>query len=259
MGSYISFSAWLLTGLAFSACQPAVETSATTEAPASASRAQPPVVQHYGAMRNFMMQGDLAGKVQLDTLARTHLYGLGVAEGLKGEYLLWDGRAARTRVAPTTGTTTDTAWTGRAALLVTSRVSRWQPAEPVPAAVTDLPALEQFIVERAARQGLDTSQAFVFRLEGKPEQVQWHVMEWPGGAAKQHTMQNHKQYAATGQLNQRAVELLGFFSRNHHGVFIHHTSLMHLHGRPMGEAFAAHVDDVRWLPGQLALQLPAVR
>ena len=214
-------------------------------------------VHVYGAMRNFMLQGNMAGKVQLDTLARPHLYGLGVAEGLQGEYLLWDGHAARTRVTSNKRTATDTAWTGRAALLVTSRVPRWQPAEAVPTTVLDESALQQFIARRAAQQGLDTSQAFVFRLQGQPEQVQWHVMDWPRGATIKHTMQNHKQYAASGQMSRQAVEMLGFFSRRHHGVFIHHTALMHLHVRPAGEAFAAHVDGLRWRPGQLRLQLPA--
>lgn len=227
----------------------------------TAARYAPPQprVRVYGAMRNFMMGPDLAGKVRLDTLARTHLYGLGVAEGLRGEYLLWDGHAAHTRVAPGNGTATDTAWTGRAALLVTSRVVRWQPAEPVPATVRDQPALQQFIARRAAQQGLGTSQAFVFRLQGQPEQVQWHVMDWPARATEQHNMQNHKQYATKGQMEGQAVELLGFFSRNHHGVFIHHTSFLHLHVRPAGQAFAAHVDGLRWRPGQLRLQLPAAR
>ena len=206
-----------------------------------------------------MMKGDLTGKVQLDTLTRTHLYGLGVAEGLRGEYLLWNGHAARTRAVSGNRTATDTAWMGRAALLVTSRVPRWHAAELVPTTVRNESALQQFIAHRAAQLGLDTSQAFVFRLQGQPEQVQWHVMEWPKGATGKHTMQNHKQYATTGQMVRQAVELLGFFSRHHHGVFIHHTSLMHLHVRPAGQAFAAHVDGLRWQPGQLSLQLPATQ
>jgi acetolactate decarboxylase len=53
------------------------------------------------------------------------------------------------------------------------------------------------------------------------------------------------------------VELLGFFSRRHQAVFTHHTTFMHLHARPAGQSFAAHVDSLRWRPGQLSLQLPA--
>ncbi|GAA4381126.1 acetolactate decarboxylase [Hymenobacter koreensis] len=237
-----------LTGLLLAGCQSAP----VSEPPATHT------VRHYGAMRTFMMKGDLSGQVQLDTLPRTNLYGLGVAEGLRGELLIWNGKAAHTRVAAGNSTATDTAWTGRAALLVTSRVPQWQPAEPVPAAVADYAALQQHIENRAAAQGLDTSRAFAFRLSGQPEQVQWHVMDWPATAGP-HTMEGHKKYATTGRFRQQQVELLGFFSRRHQAVFTHHTTFMHLHVRPANEAFAAHVDSLRWLPGQLLLHLPAAQ
>ena len=46
-----------------------------------------------GAMRNTMFKGQLAGLVQLDSLASPGTYGIGPLEYLRGELLLWDGHA----------------------------------------------------------------------------------------------------------------------------------------------------------------------
>ncbi|MBD2766935.1 acetolactate decarboxylase [Hymenobacter sp. BT664] len=213
----------------------------------------PPAVHVYGTMRNFMRQNDLSAKVALDTLRRQHLYGLGVAEGLQGELLIWNGRVATTRVTPT-GLVTDTLPQGRAALLVTSAVPRWK-AQPVPATVRTASELEAF-VERSARQRGIQNAPFAFRLAGAPAYVGWHVMQWPT-AGGQHTHDNHHRYAYRGHYTQQPAELLGFFSRQHQAVFTHHTTWMHMHVRPTGRPFAAHVDSLGLSGASLMLYLPA--
>jgi len=215
-----------------------------------------PTVRVFGAMRHFMMQGNLNGTVALDTLLRRpHLYALGVAEGLHGELLVWDGAGTLTRTAPKQGTTTKPAIGSKAALLVAAQVPRWQ-AVPVPAAVRTDAALEKLVTRHAARLGLDTTKALPFRLSGRAQAVHWHVMEWNGPAAK-HTMENHKQYAVKGRFANQPVDVLGFFSRHHQSVFTHHTTFVHLHVRPAGKAFAAHVDSLHFAPGTATLHLPS--
>jgi acetolactate decarboxylase len=216
------------------------------------------VVVVYGAMRNFMMAGDLSAHVALDTLAPAHLYGLGVAEGLNGELLILDGQAittTRARDSDRPDTRTTLGLQGRAALLVTSRVARWFPPVDVPIAVQGLTDLERFVARAARRAGLDTTRALAFRLTGSPKWVTWHVMDWPRPAAE-HTLTNHKQYAVTGHFAGQPVELLGFFSHNHKAFFTHHTRESHLHVRPAGQPFVAHVDSLALAPG-MTLLLPA--
>ncbi|UYZ64882.1 hypothetical protein [Hymenobacter weizhouensis] len=214
-----------------------------------------PAVRVYGAKRTFMMQGKLGATVALDSLLpRPHLYALGVAEGLHGELLVWDGAGALTRTAANQRTTTRSAAHSKAALLVASQVPRWQ-AVPLPAAVRSYPALEKLVARHAARLGLDTTRALPFRLEGRAVAVRWHVMEWPRPAAE-HTMQNHKQYAVQGRFANQPVEVLGFFSRQHQTIFTHHTTFVHMHVRPAGQAFAAHVDSLHFAPGTATLYLP---
>ncbi len=238
-----SFPKWLAAGLL-----------ALTLAAAPAALPAP-AVRVYGAMKNFMMGHDLSAHVALDTLAPAHLYGLGVAEGLDGELLILDGQAATTRVKDQAKrlTTSTTGMRGRAALLVTSRVARWQ-AVPVPAGLRDLGALEHFVARAAHRAGLDTTRALAFRLTGKPARVAWHVMDWPRPATE-HTMASHKQYAVKGHYAGQAVELLGFFSHDHKTIFTHHTRESHLHVRPAEQAFAAHVDSLALASG-MTLHLP---
>lgn len=215
-----------------------------------------PAVRVYGAMRNFMMGPDMNGKVKLAALPTPHLYALGVAANLKGELLAFGGPATLTTVAPFGRTTSRPAPAdAQAALLVVAQVSRWQ-AVPVPAALRHFQDLERLVARTAARRGLDTSQPLPFRLSGRPLAVRYHVMDWPRPAAE-HTMQNHKQYAAKGIFAGQPVEILGFFSREHQTVFTHHTTFVHLHVRPAGQPFAAHVDSLRFAPGAATLYLPA--
>jgi hypothetical protein len=54
-----------------------------------------------GAQRETIMNGKLAAALDLNTLAnRTHIYGLGPLEQLRGEVTIADGRPALARVAP---------------------------------------------------------------------------------------------------------------------------------------------------------------
>ena len=58
----------------------------------SASAIEVPEVKVSGAMKNIMMQGDLSAHINLDTLNKTHLFGLGPAASLKGEIMILDGK-----------------------------------------------------------------------------------------------------------------------------------------------------------------------
>jgi len=218
-----------------------------------------PTVRVYGAMRNFMMGSDLAGKVRLAKLPSANLYALGVAANLRGELLAFGGAATLTTVAANKTTVSRPAPAdAQAALLVTAQVPHWQ-AVPVPTALRSPADVERLVARTAAQRGLDTTQALPFRLSGRPEAVFYHVMDWPQPAA-QHTMQNHKQYAVKGTFTKsQPVEVLGFFSRQHQTIFTHHTTFVHLHARPARQAFAAHVDSLRFAAGTATLYLPAAR
>lgn len=217
-----------------------------------------PAVRVNGAMRNFMMGSDMGGKVRLSAVPATHRYALGVAAGLRGELLAWDGPITLTTVAAGGKTTSRPAPAeAQAALLVAATVPHWQ-ALPVTTAVRHFQDLERLVARTAAQRGLDTMVAVPFRLSGRPLAVHYHIMDWPRPAAE-HTMKNHKQYAVKGIFSNQPVEILGFFSRQHQTVFTHHTTFLHLHARPAGQAFAAHVDSLRFAAGAAVLYLPAAR
>lgn len=222
---------------------------------AAAPPAKQPVVRVYGAMRNFMMGNDLGGKVKLASLPTANLYALGVAANLRGELLAFGGPATLTTVAGGQTTSRPAPAGAQAALLVAAHVPRWQ-AVPVPGALRGHADLERLVARSAASRGLDTTQALPFRLGGRPVAVRYHVMDWPRPVAE-HTMENHKKYAVKGTFSGQPVDVLGFFSRQHQTVFTHHTTFLHLHVRPAGQAFAAHVDSLRFAPGTATLYLPA--
>jgi acetolactate decarboxylase len=219
----------------------------------SSATAQPRV-NHYGAMRTFMMQGDLRSTARMDTLLQQHqhLYGLGVAAGLQGEVMITDGDAIVTRVSPGGKLQTQPRFAGEATLLVTSSVAAWQ-AYPIPDSIYTVTALEPFISTKANANGVDTTAAFPFRLTGRIVQANWHVMDWPN-SAEIHTMQNHKQHEVKGQFLNELVEVLGFFSHQHTGIFIHHSGATHLHVRSMASGLVGHVDSLN--PSGMTLHLP---
>ncbi len=62
-------------------------------------KAENSAVHIVSAMKNVMWQGELEGKVKLDTISeREGLYGLGPLAFLKGEILLLDGEAYVSRI-----------------------------------------------------------------------------------------------------------------------------------------------------------------
>ena len=59
-------------------------------------------------------------------------------------------------------------------------------------------------------------------------------------------------------MNNREVEMLGFYSNTHHAIFTHHTTNMHIHVKTGGNGIAGHVDDLLLESGML-LMLPSIK
>jgi len=194
-----------------------------------------------GAMRQIMQQGDLSAKAALDTLlAQPHLYALGPVEGLVGEIMVLDGVPYTCAVAGKTLSLRQSP-EEKAAMLVYTHVDRWQTLR-LAEGVNSYQALEKMIQARAKAAGIDTEKPFPFLLTGTATRVNYHVIDWQPGTT--HTMQNHKQFARTGEL-KGAVQVLGFYSTRHHGVFTHHSTNMHLHVMDAGHTLEAVLDRIK--------------
>ncbi len=168
-----------------------------------------------GAQRD-VLAGDIRGHAALANLAATpHLYGLGPLEGLRGEVSIFGGLPSVARVDAGAVVTTET-WDARACFLV------WA-------------------------QGLDLERPFPFRIRGSAAVATLHVLDKRDGLP--HNAERHEQAKVRQTLKRTAVELIGFHSRRHRGVFTPRDADVHVHLRTADGRVSGHPEDIRLEPG----------
>ncbi|WP_394330741.1 acetolactate decarboxylase [Cesiribacter andamanensis] len=200
-----------------------------------------------------MHKGDLSSRIHLQELAgKKNLYALGAVAGLKGEILILNGQPFVSRIEDNKLHLSQD-FSDSASLLVWAQVENWQQI-PIPDSVRHYAQLEHFIAAAAKAQGIDLNSPFPFMLEGPPASARWHVINWPEGE-QEHSHAKHKASGLQGVVEKQSLEFLGFYSNQHHGVFTHHSTNIHLHVKTSDNTVAAHLDELEAAPGML-LKLP---
>ena len=201
-----------------------------------------PEVEVYGKLMEIMRQNQLQARVQLEDISMTsNTYGLGAIEGLSGEILLLDGRSYLSK-AVSGNVMMETAEAFGAALLVKTEVEAWN--EFTFTQASSIQDLESQIEAQAQSLGYDTDAILPFKISGKVDELTWHIIN-----AKKATEPTHDAYKAagiSGQVKDKSVEILGFYSKNHQGVFTHHESFVHLHFIDREAQIMGHVDGLKF-------------
>lgn len=213
---------------------------------------EPVEVTIVGQMRSIMFQNDISAKVFLKDLPRQeNLYALGPLDYLSGEILVWDGTPL---VATSDGDSVilQADWNVGAPMLVAAVVPEWTEVN-LPNTVTTQRELEEFVAAFAKKRGLNPAQPFPFRLRGTARKLDWHVVNWPVSDTE-HTHERHRTSGPHGTLTDTPVDVLGFFSTAHTGIFTHHDTDVHMHMKTADGRLMGHVDDLQ--PGQMTLSLP---
>jgi len=205
-------------------------------------------VQVAGAMRQVMWNGELEGKINLDSLAKDGYYGIGPLSYLKGELLLNDGKVFIARVATDSTMMVDEKTEASAPFFVYAQVKKWE-ERALPISVTDQKTLESYLDEQTVGQ----KRPFVFKLIGQVEKATIHLQNLPDGTKVSSPQEAH-QGQTNYELEKRQVEVLGFFSTAHKGVFTHHDSFIHLHLMTTDQKMMGHVDEIEL--GVMRLLLP---
>jgi len=202
-----------------------------------------------GAMRNVMWKGELQGTIDLDSLERKNLYGLGPVEFLAGEILILNGKSFVSRVLTDSTMSVTETFQVKAPFFVHAQVKRWKQVT-LPDSVTGLQSLERFVDSVMTNE----KRPFAFRLTGKISKAIIHVVNLPSGSSVSSPDEAHR-----GQVNYKLtdsdVEALGFFSRRHKGIFTHHDSNMHLHLIMQDKSMMGHVDKLEFEKQALTLWL----
>ena len=199
-----------------------------------------------GEMRKVMRDGDLSGNVKLDALAKwPHLYALGPLEGLRGEVTIFDGKSSVATVAGGKASVSEK-FEGKACFLVYAQVPEWREIELPAKGLAKAADLEAHIQVAARKAEIDTDKPFPFLLRGKVAKATLHIVNKTDDGP--FTPKDHDRIKVPFEVEDREVEILGFYSEKHAGVFTHHDSNVHMHLKTADGKLSGHVDSVS--PGE---------
>jgi acetolactate decarboxylase len=202
-------------------------------------------VRWIGAQRE-VLAGDIRGHVALAELSATpHLYGLGPLEGVRGEVSIFGGPPSIARIDVGMVVTTET-WDARACFLVWAQVPSWF-EHTHRSALEHLERVENEVVALASERDLDLDRPFPFRVLGSAVAATLHVLDKRDGLP--HNSERHEQAKVRRTLRHTAVELIGFHSRQHRGVFTPRDSNVHVHLRTDDGRVSGHLEEIRLEPG----------
>jgi acetolactate decarboxylase len=208
-----------------------------------------PDVKIVSAMKNVMWKGELGGKIKLDTISnKNNLYGLGPLEGLQGEILINDGVSYIAKVNADKSMQVDTSFNVSAPFFVLAKVKQWQEIK-LPDSILNIQHLETFIDKKTKSR----KRPFAFKLKGRAKSAKIHVQNLPEGTVVTSPKEAH-QGQVNYELQDQGVEIIGFFSTEHQGVFTHHDSYLHMHLITDDKAMMGHLDDIEM--GEMQLYLP---
>nr|WP_298993936.1 acetolactate decarboxylase [uncultured Polaribacter sp.] len=209
------------------------------------------VVKHSGALRTIM-SGNIQPVISLDTLSKMkNLYALGAVDNLKGEIQIFDSQPSNSFVVDSSLQIKDS-YNLKASLLVYAEIKAWESFEIKNC--TTKSDLEEQIFKIAIEYNIDTNKPFPFLLEGNVKSLDWHVINWKDGDTI-HNHKKHKESGLNGTLQNKDVEIIGFYSTKHKAIFTHHTTNMHMHFKTEDDAIAGHIDDLL-LNNSITLKLP---
>jgi acetolactate decarboxylase len=222
------------------------------------------LVEYYGEQGAIVASGKTDGILPIAEMSGANgAYGVGACEGLDGEITVFGGKPYVTRVRGD-GFIMDNIQHGTAIFGAWTKNTQWRD-EPIPAAVKTYYDLQRFVKARATAAGIDTrSTPFPFLVTGKAPELRWHInVDRTGG--KPITRELFRASKADYVTQNEEVNIVGFYSEKHHGVFIGTyapairekdvKNAMHIHLLSKDGNSAGHIDDLTF-DGGMTLRLP---
>ena len=222
------------------------------------------MVEYVGAQKDVFVSGKTASVISLEDLAgRKGLYAMGPIDGLDGEITVFDSKPYITKVRGS-GYIAENTWKHGAFFLVWTEQAQWQDV-PVPRSVKGYVDLQQFVKAQAQAAGIDVTNPFPFLLTGTPVEIKWHINvdRTEGKPITKESFAKSKQPFVT--MNE-PVDIIGFYSEHHAGVFLTATTpvikadsgmqnAIHIHLVSRTSKASGHIDDIILGEG-LVLRLP---
>lgn len=203
-----------------------------------------------GAMRNVMRKGEIFGIINLDTIRnKTGLYGLGPVEYLSGELLIIDGKSYRSQVRNASSMVVEETYRTKAPFFVYANAVAWD-ERTLPTEIKTIQQLERYIDSLTA----DKKRPFVYKLAGPITYARIHLQNLPEGTEINSPEDAHR-WRVNYEIMNREVEIVGFFSTMHQGIFTHHDSFLHMHLITKERDQMGHLDEITFQEG-MKLYLP---
>ena len=198
-----------------------------------------PDVKIVGAMKNVMWKGELGSSINLDTIEdKQGLYGLGPESFLAGELLINNGQCYLSKVTSDSTMSVEKTFNTSAPFLVYANVKEWEKIN-LPQDIRTIADLEGFIDNKSK----ESKRPFAYKLIGTIKNAVIHIQDLPSGAKVSSPEEAH-QGQVKYNLGNENVEIVGFFSTEHKGVFTHHDSFLHMHLITQDESKMGHLDEV---------------
>ncbi len=194
-----------------------------------------------GAMRDVMWNGKLEGNFFWDKVTdKESIFGIGPLSYLKGEVMIWDGIPFVSTVQPKDSSVlVEQNDTVSSPFFVMAKVTSWQKVE-IPSSITTIQHIDQFLL----RSNFNNGNPYAFKLSGIVENAVYHIQNLPDGSEVLNPQQAHKGQVKY-RLDQVEVDILGFFSQDHQGIFTHHDTYTHMHIISKDKKYMGHLDDLK--------------
>ncbi len=208
-------------------------------------------VKYYGNV-DSIMTGHYPAVFHMDSLLnKENIYAIGAMEGLVGEIQVFNGSAFNSSVRDDS-VVVGLSRTTNASLLIYAQVANWREIN-MPLSVVNQEALIGFLEYDEQISKMSSGDPLVFTIEGKAEQINWHVVNGPIADSTSKT--GHKIAKVSDVIEDVEVEILGFYSREHEGIITHRNIPIHMHFKTADGSLAGHVDDLELGP-EMTMQIP---
>jgi len=222
-------------------------------------------VEYVGAQKEIFKTGKATSVVLLEDLAgKKGLYAMGPVDGLDGEITIFDSKPYITKVRGNDYTVDTTFKHGAFFLVWSEQTKNWSDVQ-VPAKVKGYVELQKFVREQAQKAGIVVTKPFPFLLVGTPAEIKWHInVDRTEGKpiTKELFLKSKEPYVTRNE----PVDIVGFYSDHHAGVFLNQFSpaikegsgmenMIHIHLVSKTSKAAGHIDDITFGDG-MVLRLP---
>lgn len=202
-------------------------------------------------MKNVMHKGELFGTINLDTIQnKTHLYGLGPLEYLRGELLIIDGKSYKSTIADDGSILMEETYKAKAPFFVYANAGNWEEIK-LPDSIATIPQLENYLDKLTPQH----ERPFCFKLAANIDSAIIHVVNLPEGTKVSSPEEAHQEQR-NFLIKNETVELIGFFSTEHQAVFTHHDTYVHIHLITSDKKSMGHVEELHFKKGETILFIP---